>query len=326
MKLKPFQMPQSVKVEETNGINYAKFVIGPFERGFGTTMGNVFRRILLSSIHGVAVTKVKFDQAYHEFSTLDGVKENVTDIILNIKKIRFNMDEEDDDKTVTLNIKGPKEVTAGDITAPAGIEIVNKDLYLFTITKNVTVKIEMIIEWGRGYLASQYIVTDKNIKAIQIDAFFSPVKRVVTSVENMRVGQRTDYDKLILEIQTDSTLTPEDAIKEAVVILRGHIDIFDISEKKLPIITEEFEDDDIVKMREILLKKVTDLELSVRAKNCLEINNIETIGDLVSRSKDEMLKYKNFGRQSLTQLEQKLIDLGLHFGMDVSKYLKKDND
>jgi len=157
MKLKPFQMPQSVKVEETNGINYAKFVIGPFERGFGTTMGNVFRRILLSSIHGVAVTKVKFDQAYHEFSTLDGVKENVTDIILNIKKIRFNMDEEDDDKTVTLNIKGPKEVTAGDITAPAGIEIVNKDLYLFTITKNVTVKIEMIY----GYSLSSRVLINQ---------------------------------------------------------------------------------------------------------------------------------------------------------------------
>ncbi|PIP14034.1 MAG: DNA-directed RNA polymerase subunit alpha [bacterium (Candidatus Stahlbacteria) CG23_combo_of_CG06-09_8_20_14_all_34_7] len=326
MKLKPFQMPKSVKLEEQRGNTFGKFVIGPFERGFGTTMGNVLRRILLSSIHGVSITKIIFENAFHEFTTIDGVKENVTDIVLNIKKIRFRMDEEMDDKRITINIKGPKEVVAGDISLPAGIEIVNNDLYLFTITKSVSVKAEMVIEWGRGYLQSQYINPDKNIKSIQLDAFFSPVKRVVTTIENMRVGQRTDYDKLILEITTDGTITPENALKESIIILKGHINVFEVSDIKLPVITEEFEDDNVLKMRDILSKKVTDLELKVRAKNCLEINKIEILSDLVVKTRDEMLKYKNFGRQSLGELEEKLKELGLHFGMDVNKYFKKENN
>lgn len=326
MKLKPFQMPQSVKIEEQRANTYAKFVIGPFERGFGTTMGNVIRRILLSSIHGVSVTKIIFDSAYHEFTTIEGVKENVTDIILNIKKVRFKMDEELDEKRIVLNVKGVKEISASDITLPAGVEIVNKDQYLFTITKNVSVKAEMVIEWGRGYLSSQYITSDKGIKTIQLDAFFSPVRRVITVIENMRVGQRTDYDKLILEVFTDGTISPEDALNQSMLILKGHIDVFEIGDKKLPIITEEFEDDNVLKMRELLSKKVTDLELKVRAKNCLEINQIETLSDLVVKTKEEMLKYKNFGRQSLGELEDKLKELGLHFGMDINKYFKKEND
>ncbi|MEO0237696.1 MAG: DNA-directed RNA polymerase subunit alpha [candidate division WOR-3 bacterium] len=324
MKIKPFQIPQKIEVVEEKE-NYAKYIIGPFERGFGITMGNVFRRILLSSIHGVGVTKLVFENANHEFTTIDGVKENVADIVLNIKKIRFKMDEDLDDIKITFQIKGPKEVVSGDIITPPGVEIVNKDLYLFTITKNVGVKIDIYLEWGRGYLQSQYIVPDKSIKTIQLDAFFSPIKRVVTSVENMRVGQRTDYDKLILEIFTDGTISPRDALKQSAIILKGHLQVFEIEDKKLPVITEEFEDDNVLKMRELLMKKVTDLELKVRAKNCLEANNIQTLKDLVSKRKDEMLKYKNFGKQSLTELEEKLKELGLHFGMDVSKYFKDDN-
>lgn len=326
MKMKPFQMPQSVKIENKEGDTYGKFIIGPFERGFGTTMGNVFRRILLSSIHGASITKVRFDKAHHEFQTIDGVMENVTDIILNLKKIRFKMEDVDEPRSISINVKGPKEVTAADIELPTGIEIVNKDLYLFNITQKTTVKLELIVEWGRGYLPYQYIEPDKTIGTIEIDAFFSPIKRVITSVETMRVGQRTDYDKLILEIFTDGTISPEDSLKEAAIILKGHIDVFDIKDRKLPILTEESEDEDILQMREKLNKKVTDLELSIRAKNCLEANKIETLADLVSKSRDEMLKYKNFGRQSLTQLEEKLKSQGLGFGMDVSKYLKSDNE
>ncbi len=324
MKLKPFQVPHEVKVENEKA-DYAKFVIGPLERGFGTTMGNVFRRILLSSIHGASVTKVKFDKVYHEFSTIDGVRENVTDIILNIKKLRFKMDE-DEEKTITLDVKGPKEVTAEDINVAAGMEIVNKDQYLFTITQKSRVKIEMQVEWGRGYLPAQYIKPDKTIGTIEIDAFFSPIRRVVTNIENMRVGQRTDYDKLILEIYTDGTISPKDALSEAVVILQGHINIFDIKKQLMPTQKEELEDEYILEMREKLKQKVTVLKLSQRAKNCLESNNILTLGDLVSKTMNEMLQYKNFGKQSLTQLEEKLKDMDLKFGMDVSKYIKKDNE
>lgn len=323
MKLKPFQMPQSIKVLETNNSSYAEFVISPFERGFGTTLGNVIRRILLSSIHGVSVTTVKFDKAYHEFSTLEGVKENVTDIILNIKKLKFKMDEDTDEKEVIVKVSGPGEITAADIEMPTGVEIVNKDQYLFTITQKTTVALEMTLEWGRGYLPSQYIQKDKNVGTIEIDAFFSPVKRVVTKVEDTRVGQRTDYDKMILEITTDGTISPEDALKQAIVILRGHIEVFEAGDEELPKITEEAEDENIKKMRALLNKKVTDLELSIRAKNCLENNNIITLGDLVVKSKDEMLQYKNFGKQSLSDLEKKLNELGIAFGMDVSPYIKE---
>lgn len=324
MKLKPFQMPQSIKVLETNESDYAKFVISPFERGFGTTLGNVIRRILLSSIHGVSVTKVKFDKAYHEFSTLEGVKENVTDIILNIKKLKFRMDEETDTREISFKVSGPGEITAADIEMPTGAEIVNKDQYLFTITQKTKVGLEMTLEWGRGYLPAQYIQKDKQIGTIEIDAFFSPVKRVVTKVEDTRVGQRTDFDKLLLEITTDATISPEDALKEAIVILRGHIEVFEAGDDELPKITEEAEDENVKKMRALLNKKVTDLELSIRAKNCLENNNIITLGDLVVKSKDEMLQYKNFGKQSLSDLEKKLNELGLAFGMDVSPYIKEN--
>ena len=256
---------------------------------------------------------------------MEGVRENITDIVLNIKKLRFKMDEDVDEKIVTVTVKGPKEITAADVDLPTGVEIVNKDQYLFTITKKTDVTIEMNLEWGRGYLPSQYIEKDKTIGTIEIDAFFSPVKRVVTRVEDTRVGQRTDYDKLILEITTDGTITPEDALNESIVILRGHIEVFEASEEDLPKITEEAEDENIKRMRTLLNKKVTDLELSIRAKNCLENNNISTLADLVGRSKDEMLQYKNFGKQSLSDLEKKLNELGLAFGMDISPYIK-DND
>ncbi len=324
MKIKPFQIPQKIEVVEEKE-NYGKYIIGPFERGFGITMGNVFRRILLSSIHGVGITKVVFENANHEFKTLNGVKENVSDIVLNIKKIRFKMNEDMDDVKVSFQVKGPKDVFAGDINTPTGVEVANKDLYLFTIIKNTTVKIDMYLEWGRGYLQSQYIVPDKSIKTIQLDAFFSPIKRVVTSVENMRVGQRTDYDRLVIEIYTDGTILPKDSLKQAAIILKGHLSVFEIEDKKLPIITEEFEDDNVLKMRELLMKKVTDLELKVRAKNCLEANNIQTLKDLVSQKREDMLKYKNFGKQSLSELEDKLKELGLNLGMDVSKYFKDEN-
>ena len=327
MKIKPFQVPHDVKVENEKK-DYAKFVIGPLERGFGTTMGNLFRRILLSSIHGVGITKVKFDKVYHEFSTIDGVKENVTDIILNIKKLRFKIsdDNEDDEKIITLKVKGSKEVTGNDITLPPDVEIANPEQYLFTITKKTNIKIEMHIEIGRGYLPAQNIKQDKTIGIIAIDAFFSPIKRVITNIENMRVGQRTDYDKLILEVFTDGTITPKDALEEAIVILQGHIKIFDIKNKVLPVVVEELEDEYILKMRELLNKRVTELDLSNRAKNCLESNDIITLGDLVSKPMDEMLKYKNFGKQSLGQLQDKLKDLGLDFGMDVSKFLNKEEN
>ncbi|MFO8062328.1 MAG: DNA-directed RNA polymerase subunit alpha [bacterium] len=326
MKLKPFQMPKEIEIRDTDDRTYAEFVISPFERGFGTTLGNVFRRILLSSIHGVSITKIKFDKAYHEFSTLDGVKENVTDIILNFKKLRMKMDEDTDSKTVAIKISGPKEVTGADIEMPAGIEIINKDQYLFTITKKTDIKFEMNVEWGRGYLPAQYIEKDKTVGTIEIDAFFSPIKRVTTKVENTRVGQRTDYDKLIMEILTDGTISPKEALEEAVVILQGHIEVFNVKEQDLPKRMEESEDEDIVQMRNLINKRVTDLELSIRARNCLENNNIMTLADLVTKTKDEMLSYKNFGKQSLNQLEKKLNELGLEFNMDISPYIKSDNE
>ncbi len=325
MKLKPFQMPKSIKIEESNEKTYAKFIVSPFERGFGTTLSNVFRRILLSSIHGVGITRVRFDKAYHEFSTLEGVRENVTDIILNIKKLRFVMDEEIDDKVINITVKGPNEVTAAEIDLPAGVSIVNKDQYLFTITKSTKVKIEMHLEWGRGYMPSQYVEKDKTIGTIEMDTFFSPIKRVITRVEDTRVGQRTDFDKLILEIYTDGTIKPEDALKQAAVILTGHIEIFDVENEYLPKITEEAEDENIKKMRVLLNKKVTDLELSIRAKNCLENNNIIVLADLVVKAKDEMLQYKNFGKQSLSDLEKKLNELGLSFGMDLKPFIRQEN-
>ena len=321
------QMPQSVERDETTySDTYGKFIIQPLERGFGVTIGNAFRRVLLSSLYGAAITHIKIDNVLHEFSTIHGVVEDVSEIILNLKKVRIRLNNKKPDR-VLIHLKGPKEFTAGDIE-PNGedFEILNPELVIATLNEEADFNLELRIGRGRGYVpADENKLPDQSIGTVPLDAVFNPIKQVTYTVENKRVGHRTDYENLILEVWTDGSVTPDDALTYAGQILKDHIELF-ISFDVEPEPEEVSEvDEDVIRIRKLLKMSVDELELSVRSHNCLKAANINTIGDLVRRDDSEMLKFRNFGRKSLQELSKILEEKGIYFGMDVDKYLKSES-
>lgn len=320
------------KVERDAAVStdkYGKFYIEPFERGFGTTIGNSLRRVLLSSLEGSAVTAIKIAGVSHEFSSIEGVMEDVTEIVLNVKSLTTRLHGEGP-KTIHLYADKAGEVTAGQIEADPAVDIVNKDLVIATLTKDIDFEMEMVVESGRGYIPASERISeterfDQEIGEIAIDSVFSPVTRVRYGTEDTRVGQKTNYDKLTLEIWTNGTITPELALVEASKILRKHINpfvqYFEFGEKTVAeqMVEEEPEEEVDEELAAKLRMPIQELELSVRASNCLESAKIETIGELVSMTEAELLKIRSFGKTSLREIRRKLSDLGLSLGMtDVS--------
>jgi len=319
------------RVERDTGVSsdkYGRFFIEPFERGFGTTIGNGLRRILLSSLEGSAVTSIKAAGINHEFTSIEGITEDVTDIILNVKDLVVRLQGQGP-KTMKVSANKAGVITAADIVADPAIEVINKDMVIATLTKNVNFKMEMVVENGRGYMpASERIAAmdrfDQEIGVILVDAVYSPVTRVRYTTEDTRVGQRTNYDKLILEIWTNGTITPEMALVEAAKILRKHINpfvqYFELGEETVAEqiteeeeeVTEEAIDEELV---EKLKTPVQELELSVRANNCLEAVKVETVGRLVRMNEADLLKIRSFGKTSLREIKRKLADIGLSLGM-----------
>ncbi|MHA3977886.1 DNA-directed RNA polymerase subunit alpha [Halovulum sp. GXIMD14794] len=293
----------------------ATAVAEPLERGFGLTLGNALRRVLLSSLQGAAITSVQIDNVLHEFSSVDGVREDVTDIVLNLKGVSLKMDVEGP-KRVSINKQGAGVVTAGDITESAGIEILNKDHVICHLDEGASLYMELTVEQGKGYVAA-----DKNrpedapIGLISVDALFSPVKKVSYKVEPTREGQVLDYDKLTLNIETDGSVSPEDAVAYAARILQDQLGVFVNFDE--PEAAGRQEEDDDLEFNPLLLKKVDELELSVRSANCLKNDNIVYIGDLIQKTEAEMLRTPNFGRKSLNEIKEVLTGMGLHLGMDI---------
>ena len=315
------QMPDGVTVEEMSD-TYGRFVVQPLERGYGLTIGNAFRRVLLSSLGGTAITALKIDGVQHEFSTVPGVTEDVSDIILNLKGVRFRADEEDEG-SVSIQLEGPGEWTAKDIgEATADFEVLNPDHHIATLAEDADVRVDLRIGQGRGYVpAEENKRPDDPIGVIAVDSIFTPILNVKYDVSPTRVGQKIDYERLTMEIETDGSITPEDALTQAAAILRDHIGLFvevDTEPEEAEETTEV--DAEVQRVRAILGQSVDDLDLSVRAQNCLRAASIKTIGDLVRREESEMLKFRNFGRKSLLELVQVLDERGLRFGMDVERY------
>lgn len=327
MKWKSLLMPKGIKIENPDNVpNYGRVIVEPLERGWGLTIGNSMRRILLSSLQGAAVTSVKIDGVLHEYTAIEGVSEDVTDVILNIKKIRLKLIS-DDDAVLKLDVSGEGEVKASDIEKNPDVEILNPDLHIATINADAKLKIEMHVSDGRGYVAAeQNKREDAEVGVIPIDALFSPIQKVNFVVENTRVGQRTDLDKLIMDIWTDGSLTVEDSISYAAKLIYDHLTLFITFEGELEPIEEEVTDEKTDKMRQLLKMRVDELELSVRSNNCLRAANIHTVADLVRNQESDMLKYKNFGRKSLIELNQVLANLGFSFGMDVDKILGSEKE
>jgi DNA-directed RNA polymerase subunit alpha len=315
-----FEMPKTlVKDENTSTDTYARFTAEPFEAGYGHTVGNSLRRVLLSSLEGAAITAVKITGAQHEFATLPGVVEDVTDIVLNLKKVKFKVDGQDHEpKNLSLNVNKEGEVTASEIQTIHGFEVLNPKQVVCTLDKKHKFDAELEVRVGRGFATGdENKRPDQPIGLIPIDSIFSPVTRVKYAVENTRVGQRTDYDKLILEIWTDGRLTPEDALLQASAILRHHLDVFvNFNEQVV-----EFDEtpagvsEENMKLKKLLNMSVNEIELSVRAANCLNNANITTVGQLAQKTEAEMLKYRNFGKKSLNEIKDKLQQLGLSLGM-----------
>jgi DNA-directed RNA polymerase subunit alpha len=320
MKWKNLTMPKQVVPDPANTDGYGKFTIEPLERGFGITLGNALRRVLLSSLQGAAISAVRIDGVLHEFSTLPGVIEDVTEIILNLKQVRLKL-LGDGPKKGTFEMRGKGEVRAGDLKVDAEVQILNPDLHLATLNRDGDLRMEVEINGGRGYVsADQHSATDRPIGVIPIDSLFSPVTRVNFQVEATRLGQRIDYDKLTVEVWTDRSILPQDAVAVAAKILRDHFTLFIHFEEPIEEEVEEEVDEEIVRVRKLLDKSVEELELSVRSSNCLRAAEIKTIGDLVQKGEPEMLKFRNFGRKSLKEIQDILGEMGLHFGMDTSRY------
>ena len=320
MKWKNLTMPKQVAPDAGNTPGYGKFIIEPLERGFGLTLGNALRRVMLSSLQGAAITAVRIDGVLHEFSTLPGVIEDVTELILNLKQVRLKL-HGDGPKKGTFEVRGKGEVRAGNLLVDAEVEVLNPDLHIATLNKDGDLRMEVEIDAGRGYVsADQHSQVDRPIGVIPIDSMFSPVTKVNYTVETTRLGQRIDYDKLLVEVWTDASILPSDAIAVAAKILRDHFTLFIHFEEPIEEEVEEEVDEERQRVRRMLERSVEELELSVRSSNCLRAAEIKTIGDLVQKSEPEMLKYRNFGRKSLKEIQDILSEMGLHFGMDISPY------
>jgi len=312
-------MPKRLQKEESTATPvYAKFIADPFETGYGHTVGNSLRRVLLSSLEGAAITSLKVDGAMHEFATIEGVVEDMTDIVLNLKKVKFKAHTRDE-QTLLLSVNKEGAVTAADIQTNQNVELVNPDQHICTLDKKKKFEMELTVRVGRGYCQN-----DENKKAgqaigvVAIDSLFSPVTRVRYAVEAARVGNRTDYDRLILEIWTDGRISPDDALTQSSAILAHHLDVF-VGYDKNAIEFEEAadkQDEEKSKMKKLLNMSVNEIELSVRAANCLNNANITTVGQLAMKSEQEMLKYRNFGKKSLNEIKDKLTALGLALGMN----------
>lgn len=306
---------------------FGRFVLQPLQRGFGTTIGNAMRRVLLTSIPGAAITSIRIDGILHEFSTIKGVVEDVSEIILNLKQVRIKLKDPKPDK-VTLHLKGPGEFTAGMIEEnSAQLEIMNPDLHICTMNEDADFTMELRVAKGTGWVPAERNKTvDYPIGTIFIDSIFSPVKNVAMKVENLPGTPKELMEKLTLEVTTDGSVSPDEAVGYAANLLIDFFKLFVTGEAKPIEIKDEKPDEEIVRIRNLLKKSVDEMELSVRAYNCLKANNIKTIADLVSRDEQEMLKFKNFGRKSLNELMVKLKEMGLQFGMDVNKYLNSEEE
>ncbi|MEZ7836345.1 MAG: DNA-directed RNA polymerase subunit alpha [Flavobacteriales bacterium] len=325
MAILDFQQPDKVIMLDSSEYN-GRFEFRPLEPGFGITVGNALRRILLSSLEGFAITSVRIDGVDHEYSTIKGVMEDMTELILNLKQVRFKRQIEDtDSETVTVSVKGKTSLTAGDLGKfTSAFQVINSDLVLCRMEKGVELKMELTIGKGRGYVqANENVRTDAPIGTISLDSIFTPIRNVKYSIENFRVEQRIDYEKLIIELDCDGSITPKDALQEAAKILIHHFMLF--SDERISLGTDEQQeteefDESSLHMRQLLKTKLADMDLSVRALNCLKAADIETLGDLVAFNKNDLLKFRNFGKKSLTELEELVEIKNLAFGMDVSKY------
>ena len=305
---------------------FGKFEFRPLEPGFGITIGNALRRILLSSLEGFAINTIKIDGVEHEFATVPGVKEDVTNIILNLKQVRFKqIVEEVETEKVSITVENVTEFKAGDIgKCLSGFEVLNPELVICRLDSKATMQIELTINKGRGYVPSEenrVYCTDVN--TIPVDSIYTPIRNVKYQIEQYRVEQKTDYDKLVLEVSTDGSIHPKDALKEAAKILIHHFMLF--SDEKITLEDSEFDaneefDEEVLHMRQLLKTKLTDMNLSVRALNCLKAAEVDTLGELVQFNKTDLLKFRNFGKKSLTELDDLLESLNLSFGTDISKY------
>ncbi|WP_460473327.1 DNA-directed RNA polymerase subunit alpha [Emticicia fontis] len=329
MSILAFQMPDKVVMEKADDF-HGFFEFKPLERGYGVTIGNALRRILLSSLEGYAITSVRFPGVLHEFSSIDGVVDDVTEIILNLKMVRFKKVSDYVDNKFTVRVKNQSVLTAGDLGKfTQSFQILNPELVIARLDDTKEIEIEIIVDKGRGYVsAEEHKSNDLPIGFISVDSIYTPIKNVKYSIENTRVEQRTDYEKLLLEIRTDGSIHPERALQEAAHILIQHFLKF--TDENMVFDTKKDDEDNIVDeeflhMRKLLKTSLQDLDLSVRAYNCLKSADIRTLGDLARLEVADMMKFRNFGKKSLTELEQLVADKGLHFGMDVQKY-KLDED
>ena len=325
MAILAFQKPEKVLMLEADNF-FGKFEFRPLEPGYGVTIGNALRRILLSSLEGFAICSIRIDGVKHEFATIPGVKEDVTNIILNLKKVRLKKVVEDaETETATVKVSGQDVFRAGDISKVlTGFEVLNPDLVLCHLDPSAGFNLELTINKGRGYVPAEENQNPNDaIDVIAIDSIYTPIVNVKYAIDNYRVEQKTDYEKLILEITTDGSILPKDALKEAAKILIHHFMLF--SDEKIALETTESEeneefDEEVLHMRQLLKTKLVDMDLSVRALNCLKSAEVETLGELVVFNKTDLLKFRNFGKKSLTELDELLANLNLSFGMDISKY------
>jgi len=323
-RLGKFELPNRLtKVEETASDTFAVFQAEPFEAGYGHTLGNSLRRVLLSSIEGAAISSIKIDGVQHEFQSIEGIVEDVTDIVLNLKKVLF-VSESRESVNLIIDVNREGEITAADIQLDANVSIVNPDQVICTLNKQQRFLAELEVKVGRGYCPGEdNKKPDQPIGVIPVDSLFSPVKLVKYTVENTRVGQEMDYDKLILEITTDGRTTPDDALKQSAAIIKHHMDVFDeVSNDAIEFENESKEiSEEQNRLRKLLNMSVNEIELSVRAANCLNNANITTVGELAMKSEQEMLKYRNFGKKSLNEIKDKLEQLGLSLGMKIDERL-----
>ena len=327
MAILAFQKPDKVLMLEADDFK-GKFEFRPLEPGYGITIGNALRRILLSSLEGYAISTVKFEGVNHEFASIPGVMEDVTNIILNLKQVRFKrVSEEENDEKVSVTVSGTDVFKAGDIAKRlVGFEILNPDLVICRLDPKTSFQMELVINKGRGYVPAEENIeptADTDMQVIAVDAVYTPIRNVKYAVENFRVEQKTDYEKLVIEVITDGSIHPKEALKEAAKILIYHFMLFSDEKIAMEAIDidggEEF-DEDVLHMRQLLKSKLSDMNLSVRALNCLKAADVDTVGDLVTFNKNDLLKFRNFGKKSLTELDELLETLNLSFGMDISRY------
>ena len=330
MAILNFQKPDKVIMIESTDFS-GRFEFRPLEQGFGLTVGNALRRVLLSSLEGFAITSLRIDGVEHEFSTIKGIVEDVTEIILNLKQVRFKKQiEESDRETVSVSISGQDQLTAGDLQKYiSGFQVLNPDLVICHMDKSVKLNMELSIEKGRGFVpAEENKKSSAPIGTIFTDSIYTPIKNVKYAIENFRVEQKTDYEKLIFDIETDGSINPKDALTEAAKILIHHFMLF--SDERITLEADEIAqtetyDEESLHMRQLLKTRLIDMDLSVRALNCIKAAEVDTLGDLVSFNKSDLMKFRNFGKKSVTELEELVIVKGLNFGMDLVKY-KLDRD